>query len=249
MSEIAIEVKNILKIYKGKRAPLIIFDDFSVSFKKNQTSVIIGPSGCGKSTLLRMIAGLEKPTKGEIVFHTASRRVGMIFQEKALFPWLTVAENIAFGLAFSDIPEKSHNEIKRYWLEKVDLLQFSDYYPAQISGGMKQKLAMARCLAVNPEIILMDEPFGSLDYHSKFEIIAFFEQLFLSEKKTVILVTHNVQEALYLGDSVVGLQGIPINNCVHIDIPEERPRSIEDIKSKRELYIERSIYSHTKTEK
>lgn len=241
MGEVAIEIKNLTKTYQGIPDLLTVFNNFSVSFEKSKFTAIIGPSGCGKSTLLRMIAGLEKPTSGKILLHE-NHRIGMIFQEKALFPWLTVEGNVGFGLGLSNIPKEQHEEIIEYWIEKVGLTKFAKYFPAQISGGMKQKLAMARCMAVKPDIVLMDEPFGSLDYRSRYEIICFFEELFLSEGKTVILVTHNIQEAMFLGDNIVGLQNLPVNTYVDIQISLKRPRSIENIKSKAEFDLEKQIY-------
>lgn len=246
MGDIAIEIKNLTKKYTVNQSLLIVFDDFSASFVKGKITAIIGPSGCGKSTLLRMIAGLEKPTQGEILLRTKDHQIGMIFQEKALFPWLTVEGNIGFGLEFNDIPSELHREIKEYWLEKTGLSKFSKYFPGQISGGMKQKLAMARCLAVKPDIVLMDEPFASLDNQSRFEIIGFFEKLFLAERITVILVTHNIQEAIYLGDNIIGLSNIPVTKPIYHNISLKRPRSIENIKSKMEMDLGKKLTVNNK---
>lgn len=238
MGNIAIDIENLTKTYMVNQSPLIVFDNFSVSFEEKRITAIIGPSGCGKSTLLRIIASLEKPTKGKVTFRKKNHKIGMIFQEKALFPWLTVEGNIGFGLELSGIPPKSQKEIKKYWLEKIGLSTFADYFPAQISGGMKQKLAMARCMAVKPNIVLMDEPFGSLDNQSKFRIISFFEDIFLSQKITVVLVTHNIEEAIYLSDKIIKFSEKPICNSINQEIYLERPRSLVTIKSKLVLDFE-----------
>lgn len=240
--EIIIKIDNLKKVFIGNPKSLTVFDNLSLSFKKSSITAILGPSGCGKSTLLRLIAGLEEPTAGNITFSSSDKHsVGMVFQEYTAFPWRTVGKNISFGLELSKIPKGEHKEIIDFWLDKVGLLEYKNYYPAQLSGGMKQRLAFARCLAVKPEVILMDEPFGALDSLSRDEMVCFAEQILTSAEKTAVFVTHNISEAIKLSDHIVVLSTIPSRILFNIDISLKRPRSYKEIWLKETIDIEEKI--------
>lgn len=232
MAHNAIEIKNLTKVFQANAQPLTIFDNFSIDFEEGKITSIIGPSGCGKSTLLRLIVGLEKPTAGEIIFNSKKFRFGMIFQEKALFPWLTVEGNVAFGLELMGIPKTQQKQTIEYWLDKVGLFKFANYYPVELSGGMKQRLAFARCLAIKPDIVLMDEPFVSLDSNARSEIIDFAENILVNTNTTTLFVTHNLKEAIKLSEEIVFLD--MTNNASYKVVPVnlDRPRTVKQISSK-----------------
>lgn len=238
---VSIQVDHLKKVYSGNPKSLTVFDNLSLSFQRNSITAILGPSGCGKSTLLRLIAGLEMPTAGDIIFSSDKHRVGMVFQEYTAFPWRTVSENISFGLELGKIPKEEHKEIIDFWLDKVGLFEFKNYYPAQLSGGMKQRLAFARCLAVQPDIILMDEPFGALDSFSRDEMVGFAEQILTFAEKTTIFVTHNIKEAIQMSDRIVVLSTIPSRKLLNKNITLQRPRSYKMLWQKEILNIEEEI--------
>lgn len=188
---------------------------------------VVGPSGCGKTTLLRVIAGLTQPTAGEVrmngvAIHGPGPERGLVFQEYALFPWLTVWQNIAFGLEARGIEKGAQAGIVRQHIEMVGLIGFEGYRPRQLSGGMKQRVAIARALANEPAVVLMDEPFGSLDAQSRCAMQAELLRVWQQTHKTIIFVTHSVEEAVYLADRVVVLSARP--GRVLAEIPIHLPR-------------------------
>lgn len=193
---------------------------------------IVGPSGCGKSTLLRIIAGLEQPTSGQVFYRGALQnrphpQIGMVFQQYSLLPWRTVEENIVLGLEFSRRPEREKKEIADHYLELMNMSQFRHSYPYELSGGMQQRVAIARALANDPNVLLMDEPFGALDAHTR--ILMQRELLRIWEKniKTVLFVTHSVDEAIYLADKIVVMSSRPgtIKEIIEVDMSRPRTRS------------------------
>jgi NitT/TauT family transport system ATP-binding protein len=195
---------------------------------------LLGASGCGKSTLLHMVAGLDEPTSGTIsvdgtpVAGPSPDRV-LLFQDAALFPWLTVEDNVRFGLRHSARPADEQQRITRDWIDRVHLRGFEQAYVHQVSGGMRQRVALARALATDPSMLLMDEPFGALDALTRDRLHEELESLWAATRKTVIFVTHNVREAVALGDRVLVLSPRPgrIVGDVRITLP--RPRALEDI--------------------
>jgi len=193
---------------------------------------VIGPTGCGKTTLLHIIAGLEKPTKGSVEFVGEKRTqamVSMVFQDPALMPWRTVEGNVPLGPEFRKQPVPIYKQVTRFWLEMVRLLDFSSAHPAELSGGMKQKVAIARALANDPEVILMDEPFASLDAQTRLLLREELLRIWEKEKKTVILVTHNIEEAVMCCDRVAVMSSAPgiVKSVVSIDV--RRPRSFKSM--------------------
>jgi NitT/TauT family transport system ATP-binding protein len=200
----------------------------------NDFITILGPSGCGKSTLLRIVAGLDTPTSGRVLMDGQpvggpGPDRGMVFQSYSLFPWMTVRENICFGLREKGMPKAEQMEISGYFLEKVGLRQFADHYPKTLSGGMKQRTALARALANDPKVLLLDEPFGALDNQTR----ALMQELLLgiweADRKTVLFVTHDIDEAIFLANRVVVMTARPgrIKCDVAVDLPHPRTYTVK----------------------
>ncbi|HOP74260.1 MAG TPA: ABC transporter ATP-binding protein [Bacillota bacterium] len=212
---------------------LVVLDNFSLSIPKDRITVLVGPSGCGKTTLLNILAGLVRPDRGQVI----SEQVSYLFQEPRLLPWLNVRENI--GLPLRDIFEKKRvdEEVRRY-LREIGLEGYADFYPGQLSGGLKQRVAMARAFAFPAPILLMDEPFKSLDLKIRYRLMEDFIRLWLSEPRTVVAVTHDLHEAVVLGDRVILLDEKParIKQCYEIAVPRDvRHESGEIRRLEREL--------------
>ena len=193
---------------------------------------VIGPTGCGKTTLLHIIAGLEKPTAGAVEFVGEKRTkamVSMVFQDAALMPWRTVDRNVPLGPEFRGEPKPVYKRVSQFFLEMVRLLDFSGAHPAELSGGMKQKVAIARALANDPEVILMDEPFANLDAQTRLLLREELLQIWERDKKTVILVTHNIEEAVMLCDRIAVMSAAPgvVKSVVSVDV--RRPRTIRSM--------------------
>lgn len=203
-----LELARVSKVFHARDGKVVeAVRDVSMTVAERQFVSIIGPSGCGKSTLLRMIAGLETAPDDSIRFNGyavrgPSRDRGMVFQNFALFPWLSIADNIASGLRFSGRDEREIGPIVERYLSLTALENFAKAYPLTLSGGMKQRVAIARTLASDPKIILMDEPFGALDSQTRSQMQEFLADLWVKESKTVIFVTHDIEEAIFLSDRV-----------------------------------------------
>ncbi|CAB3829846.1 ABC transporter ATP-binding protein [Achromobacter anxifer] len=187
---------------------LPVVDGFTSEFKTGELVALVGPSGCGKSTLLHLAAGLEKPTQGAVL--ADGKAVAgphpsrtLVFQEHALYPWLTLEGNVALALEFQKMPKARARETAREWLARVSLAGFEHYYPHQVSGGMRQRAALARAFIAQPQTMLMDEPFGALDALTRLSLQDVLRQLIAQEKPTVLLVTHDVDEALFLADRII----------------------------------------------
>ena len=221
-------------------------EDVSLDVPDQQFAVIVGPSGCGKSSLLYLTAGLNEPTRGEI--SVGGTRVtgpgvdrGMVFQGYTLFPWLTVRQNIELGLKRRNMPAAQRKEVVDHYLAEVNLLGFADNFPKQLSGGMMQRVAIARALANDPQILLMDEPFGALDSQTRHQMQRLLLRVWEHSKKTVVFVTHDIDEAILLGDRVFVMGARPGRIRKVLDIPLERPRHVgvemepEFIALKREI--------------
>ena len=245
---VGIEVKNVSKYFRRTRSedPQAALLNVSLSMLAGTFVCLVGPSGCGKSTLLNMIAGFLQPDRGEI---TAGGRMilapgadrGMIFQEPTLFPWLTVRDNVLFGPkaqgARTPAVEREADDLLRI----VGLSAFSRHYPHQLSGGMKQRLAIARALINKPGVLLMDEPFGALDAITRGHMQAFLLDIWASHRTTVVFVTHDVEEAVLLADTVVVMSARPgrISGVIPIDIP--RPRSPDAVDSEEQVAARRAV--------
>jgi len=229
-------IDNVSRIFPAVRGgtPTRALEPTNLSVADNDFVTILGPSGCGKSTLLRMVAGLDTPTTGRILLDGkaitgpgADR--GMVFQSYTLFPWLTVSENISFGLRERGVSQRERNDIAKQWLEKVGLTSFANHFPKQLSGGMQQRTAIARALANDPKILLLDEPFGALDNQTR----ALMQELLLGiwerERKTVIFVTHDIEEAIFLASRTVVMSARPgrIKADIPVDLPHPRHYTIK----------------------
>jgi NitT/TauT family transport system ATP-binding protein len=226
-----LELKEVAKIFSRPNETAIeAVHDISASLHEREFVVFVGPSGCGKTTLLKIIAGLEYPTTGKVIFDgenigTTGRDRGMVFQDFALFPWLTVKENIAFGLRLQKMPEEKIKDMISYYLKITGLEQFSQNYPTSLSGGMQQRVAIVRTLANNPKILLMDEPFGALDLQTRSKMQGFLSKLWEDSHKTVVFVTHDIEEAIFLADRVFLLSKRPATIKQEFKIEFPRPRT------------------------
>ena len=226
---ILLKVDSLKKKFQDREGEIVALGNISFSVHQREFICVIGPSGCGKSTLIRIIAGLEKQTSGSILLDSKpidspSSDRGMVFQNYTLFPWLTIKKNIMFGLIMSKTDREEANTKAMDWLELVGLSEFSDLYPHQLSGGMKQRVAIARALATRPRILLMDEPFGALDAQTRAQMQSYLLQIWESIDITIIFITHDLEEAIYLADRIFVL-GSSSNQLQEIvEIPVSRPR-------------------------
>ncbi len=213
---------------------LVALDDVSLQVRDSEFCCIVGPSGCGKSTLLRILAGLERQTTGEIhieVHDPTKPLTAMVFQEQSIFPWMTVAENVGYGLRMRGVHASVRERVVGHYLEKVGLTLFAGAYPHQLSGGMKQRASVARAFATDPEILLMDEPFASVDEQTRALLQEELLRVWEADRKTVVYITHSIDEALVLGDRVVVMSARPGHVKAEIAIDLPRPRSVYELKS------------------
>ncbi len=234
MGDPKIRIDHLTKVFYKKRDSVFALQDINLDIEEGEFVCIIGPSGCGKTTLLRILAGLESQSSGsfEILPGGQNRPLqSMIFQEKGIIPWMTVEENVSFGLRMRHAPKSELKERTDYYLTKVGLSEYRDLYPSEISGGMKQRVSIARAFANDPEILLMDEPFAALDEQNKFilqeELLSIWEET----KKTVLFITHSIDEALLLSDRILLMSSQPGQIVEVKDIKLPRPRSIEKVRS------------------
>jgi NitT/TauT family transport system ATP-binding protein len=241
-----LEARSVELRYNTGNNSVLALDHVSLDVREKEFAVIVGPSGCGKSSLLYLAAGLLDSTGGEIEVGGEEvtgpgRDRGMVFQAYTLFPWLTVAENVEFGLKRRRMPAKERQEIVSYYLNEVGLSQFGGHYPKQLSGGMKQRVAIARALANDPKILLMDEPFGALDSQTRATMQKLLLRVWEHSHKTVLFVTHDIDEAIILGDRVHVMTARPgrMKAVVDIDIP--RPRSLDMMLDPDFIAIKRQI--------
>jgi len=226
-----INVTNVTKTYPTSDGDVLALDAFNLTVQSGEFVCIVGPSGCGKSTLLRMVAGLIEPTSGNITItpgNDPSKPLNsVVFQEYAIFPWKTVLENVAFGLQMRGYNKKQRTFIADEWLAKVGLRKFRNAYPHQLSGGMKQRVSIARALANDPEVLLMDEPLGALDAQTRTVLQEELLQLWEENQKTVLYITHSIDESILLGDRVVLMTARPGRHKQTFDVNIPRPRTIE----------------------
>jgi NitT/TauT family transport system ATP-binding protein len=253
-----LEVVNVTKHYIQGRERIHALDNINFSVHDKEFVCIIGPSGCGKSTLLKIIAGLDFPTSGEIRFKGETitephPKISMIFQSFALFPWRTVLENVEFGLEVQGVPKDERRKIALEFLETVGLKGYEGCYPKELSGGMKQRVGIARALAVDPEVVLMDEAFSAIDEFTAGILRSEVAELWEENEKTFILVTHNLSEAIELADRIVVLTARPakVKDLITVDLKRPRDRSDpEFVKYQRELFeklkeeLENTIIRH-----
>lgn len=226
-----IEVRGVEKTYPSAKGPVQALENINLTVEDGEFLSILGPSGCGKSTLLRILAGLNRQSAGEVTVRASQNgnrpQNAVVFQEYAIFPWRTVKDNVSFGLEMRGMSKEAREARTAQYLARVGLVQFSDHYPYQLSGGMKQRVALARAMANDPEALLMDEPFGALDAQTRSVLQEELLRIWEDEKKTVVYVTHSIEEAIILGDRVVLMTARPgrIKRIYPVDLP--RPRHLD----------------------
>lgn len=230
-----IHCQHVKKIYHSAKGDTLAMDDVNINVLENEFVCIVGPSGCGKSTLLRMVAGLDEISGGNIIIQDRNiigpgRDRGMVFQAYTLFPWMTVADNIKFGLNLRKVPKEEQEEIVDKYLKIIKLEKFRNSYPKELSGGMKQRVAIARALANSPEVLLMDEPFSALDPQTKADMQLLMRQIWQVEKPTVLFVTHDIEEAVFLSSKIYVLTSRPgtVKEEVPVFLPYDRDLSLKD---------------------
>jgi NitT/TauT family transport system ATP-binding protein len=224
----AIRIRDLVKTF----GPLTALDRVSVEIAHGEFFMIVGPSGCGKTTLLRILAGLDSVTAGSIEIETpdSKRPVNaMIFQGESIFPWMTVWDNAAYGLRMRRAPAATIREVVGHYLSRTGLTRFARYYPHQLSGGMRQRVAIARAFANDPEILLMDEPFSALDAQNKLLLQEELLRIWEEHKKTVVFITHSVDEAVFLGDRIMVMTAQPGRIKTFVEVPLRRPRNIMEL--------------------
>jgi len=245
-----IAVRNVAKTFRltdGKQVDALQNINFEIEDAYSREGrdigefrVLLGPSGCGKSTLLRLIAGLDQPDSGEVLVndhpvHGPGKDRGMVFQKYTSFPWLTVADNIAYGLKINGVPEEKRKEIVAQLIQDIGLSGFESAYPETLSGGMQQRVAIARTLALRPAVILMDEPFGALDAQTRSEMQQLLLKVWDETASTILFVTHDVEEAIYLADRIFIMSAHPGTIVEDVQVPFDRPRGLE-LKQRNEFH-------------
>ncbi|MFC6169790.1 ABC transporter ATP-binding protein [Loigolactobacillus jiayinensis] len=246
--QIKLAIDHVSKTYQSERGETTAIHDINLKITENEFVTVIGPSGCGKSTLLNIIAGLEPATDGKIICDgqpvqgTGSER-GVVFQQYALFPWLTVRQNVAFGLKMRKDKSAAAQERVNHYIEIVGLSEFADRYPKELSGGMRQRVAIARAYAANPAVLLMDEPFGALDAQTRGQLQEELLQTWEKEQKTCFFITHDVDEAILLGQKIVIMNAHPgtVKEVVAVDL--DYPRNQETRLSEAFLAIKKHVWA------
>lgn len=245
---VKVRIDGVVKKFNGRNGEMVALNGMTMDIHENEFVTVVGPSGCGKSTILNIIAGLLEPTEGHV--YVDGKEVegpgperGVVFQQYALFPWLTVRKNVKFALDMRGIKGPEADEVVDKYLKMVDLEKFADHYPKELSGGMKQRVAIARAYAAEPQVLLMDEPFGALDAQTRTQLQTELLETWEKEQKTCFFITHDVEEAIILGQKVVIMSARPgrIKEVVDIDIPY--PRDQETKMSPRFLELKNYIWS------
>jgi ABC-type nitrate/sulfonate/bicarbonate transport system ATPase subunit len=232
MPDAAVELREVSKEFVTRDRRVVALRNIDFSIAHNEFAAILGPSGCGKSTLLNMVAGFDRPSGGQVRVNGASVEApdpsrGVVFQEAALFPWYTVWDNVSFGPRTMGVPAAQYRPKVEAYLDQVGLRGFEHHYPAELSGGMKQRVGIARVLVMEPEVLLMDEPFGSLDAQTRLVMQELLLSVWERHHQTVLFITHDIEEALLIADSVSVMTARPgrIKKRLVVNLP--RPRSVE----------------------
>lgn len=248
-----IELSNVRKSYESKQGEVVAVDDVDLEIKDGEFFCLLGPSGCGKSTVLRIVGDLLDFDSGSVNIYqngdgSDKPLTSMVFQEYGIFPWKSVIDNVAFGLKMRGVDKATRYEVARKYIEKVNLAGFEDSYPHQLSGGMKQRVSIARSFANDPVILLMDEPFGALDAQTKEVLQDELLTIWNEDRKTALYVTHDIDEALTLGDRLGIMTARPgsIKDIIEIDLP--RPRSRETQSTEEYISLRDRVRSILKTE-
>jgi len=229
VTESKITLRHLTKVFDSDSGDVLAVEDVNLEIPEGQFWCIVGPSGCGKTTVLRILAGLEEQSSGECRIRRNSQERpanSMVFQEQSAFPWMTVRNNIAFGLVMRRVDARRRNEVVDYYLRKVGLSKFAAAYPHQLSGGMKQRVSLARAFANDPEVLLMDEPFAALDEQNKLLMQEELLRIWEDQRRTVVFITHSIDEAVVLGDMLVVMTAHPGRIKAMIPVPFPRPRRV-----------------------
>lgn len=229
----ALEFHDVSKTYHGERGSVVALRNISLTVEPREFLTIVGPSGCGKSTLLNLLVGLERPSSGRIVLGGSEsidrRRIGYVMQSDNLYPWRTLRENVEFPLELRKMPAAERRAVSLRYLERVRLADFADRYPHELSGGMRQRGNIVRALSFSPDVIIMDEPFGPLDAQTRSILQSQLLELWAQERKTIVFITHDLHEAVALGDRVAVLTARPGRlKAVHA-VPIPRPRDVRHL--------------------
>ena len=243
---VVLEIEHLGREFAGQGGSVTALRDVSLRIHRRELVCVIGPSGCGKSTLIRIIAGLDDPSSGRMLVDGKETsgpcpERGMVFQGYTLFPWLTVKRNIMFGLEMGGMRIDEAEAEARQWISLVGLDKFGDHYPHQLSGGMKQRVAIARALAPNPRVLLMDEPFGALDAQTRAQMQAHLLEIWRNVEVTILFITHDLDEAIFLADRIVVLKAHPGEVQEIIEVPVPRPRSLAQVNSPEFLATRRRL--------
>lgn len=243
---VVLDVQDLGRAFEGENGPVTALRNVSFQVRRREFLCVIGPSGCGKSTLIRMVAGLDYPTSGRMLLdgkevHGPGPDRGMVFQGYTLFPWLTVTQNVMFGLEMQGMDRNQASSEARQWIQLVGLSKFENTYPAQLSGGMKQRTAIARALAANPRILLMDEPFGALDAQTRAQMQTHLLEIWRNVDVTILFITHDLDEAVLLADRILVLKANPGEVQEIIEVPVPRPRSLMQVNSPEFLATRRRL--------
>lgn len=230
----SIVIQDIGKEFLTRTGKVTALTNININIGQGEFFCIVGPSGCGKTTLLRILAGLESASHGEVLIKTTDNQRpanSMVFQEQSVFPWMTVMENVSYGLRVRGLRKKLREEIAERYIRMIGLTKFTNAYPCQLSGGMKQRVSVARAFANDPEILLMDEPFGALDEQNRIILQQELLRIWEVTRKTTVFITHSIDEALCLGDRVMVMTAHPgaIKTIIDVDLP--RPREIASIRT------------------
>jgi NitT/TauT family transport system ATP-binding protein len=228
-----IVIAELTKRFATRGGPFVALDGISLDIARGSFCTIVGPSGCGKTTLLRILAGLETATSGRatIAADTPDKPLNaMVFQGESIFPWMTVWNNAAYGLRMRGAPQAHIREIVGHYLDRTGLSRFADRYPYQLSGGMKQRVSIARAFATDPEVLLMDEPFSALDEQNRTLLQEELLRIWDEDKKTVVFITHSVDEAVTLGDRIVVMTAHPGRIKALVEVPFSRPRGVLELR-------------------
>ena len=248
-----VTIENVSKSFtQYGQSPLPVLSNFSCTIPEREFLCILGPSGCGKSTLLMILGGLQKPTAGRIIFQGERAANGplttIVWQEYGLIPWRTTLDNVAFGLEIRGIDKKTRRQEAHRRLESMGIAGFEHHYPYQLSGGMRQRVGIARALANDPEILLMDEPFAAVDAQTRVILQEELTNLWMRDEKTVLFVTHSIEEAILLGDRILVLSHRPARLLEEFVVPFPRPRTVEIERDPRFTELRFAIWDLLKPE-
>lgn len=248
-----IGIDGVSQVYTKNGTPFVVLDDFSININENEFVTIVGTSGCGKSTLLNIVGGLVEPSGGQVLIdgepiQGPGRDRGFVFQSYSLFEWLSVTDNILFSLKKTPMSKSEKSDIVKHYIEAVGLVGFENAYPKELSGGMKQRVAIARALVYNPTVLLMDEPFGALDSQTRGMMQELLLKVWGEHKTTVLFITHDVDEAIFLSDRVIVMSSRPGKLKQEKQINISRPRSYEVMTDSLFIDAKRSLIASIREE-